>query len=114
MARAMRVFTTRFFAGKIEDQKITPLILIPFVENVFKYGISNHEKTTIVIQINVSPNKIHFFCQNKIFPNHTPVERTGIGIENTCKRLKLVYDGKQTLSINNDNGFFTVELCLNV
>ena len=98
--------------GDIASKYIAPLILIPFVENVFKFGISNHEPCNITIKIAAVQSGIEFYCQNKIFPLATNLESTGIGINNTRKRIDLVYNGKSKLDISNQNGFFTVELSI--
>jgi hypothetical protein len=96
--------------GKLEDKTIVPLLLITFVENVFKYGISNHEQATITIQLTADERSITFYCHNKIFiPAGTP-QRTGIGIANAKKRLEHLYPNKHLLNITNENGFFSVEL----
>ena len=80
------------------------------MENVFKYGISNHENATITIQLTADERSITFYCQNKIFiPAGTP-QRTGIGIANAKKRLAHLYPNKHLLNITNENGFFSVEL----
>jgi two-component system LytT family sensor kinase len=98
--------------GKLNDKSIVPLLLITFVENVFKYGISNHEETTITIQLTADERSITFYCHNKIFkPAGTP-QRTGIGIANAQKRLDHLYPNKHLLNITNENGFFSVELIL--
>jgi hypothetical protein len=98
--------------GKLENKTIMPLLLITFVENVFKYGISNHENTTITIQLVADERSITFYCHNKIFkPAGTP-QRTGIGIANAKKRLEHLYPNKHLLNITNENGFFSVELIL--
>ena len=102
-------FTT---AGNLEQKKIAPLLLMTFVENVFKYGISNHEPSVSTIQIRADDEGIRFYCHNKIF---TPVQQggsTGIGIANTKKRLEHLYANKHLLSISNENGYFSVELAL--
>lgn len=98
--------------GKLENKTIVPLLLIIFVENVFKYGISNHENATITIQLVADERSITFYCHNKIFiPAGTP-QRTGIGIANAKKRLEHLYPNKHLLNITNENGFFSVELIL--
>jgi two-component system, LytTR family, sensor kinase len=98
--------------GRLENKTIVPLLLITFVENVFKYGISNHENTTITIQLVADERSITFYCHNKIFkPAGTP-QRTGIGIANANKRLEHLYPNKHLLNITNENGFFSVELIL--
>ncbi|MBO9199611.1 MULTISPECIES: sensor histidine kinase [Niastella] len=98
--------------GELENKAIVPLLLITFVENVFKYGISNHENATITIQLTASERSITFYCHNKIFiPAGAPI-RTGIGIGNAKKRLEHLYPNKHLLNITNENGFFSVELIL--
>jgi two-component system, LytTR family, sensor kinase len=98
--------------GITENKKIAPLILMTFIENVFKYGISNHEPSAISIKISADEHNITFFCQNKLFETKRNVERTGIGIANTRERLKHLYPDKHFLDIKTGNGFFTVQLTL--
>lgn len=98
--------------GKLENKTIVPLLLITFVENVFKYGISNHENATITIQIVADERSITFYCYNKIFKPAGTSQRTGIGIANAQKRLEHLYPNKHLLNITNENGFFSVELIL--
>jgi len=98
--------------GKLENKTIVPLLLMTFVENVFKYGISNHESATITIQLTADERSITFYCHNKIFKPAGYIQRTGIGIANTKKRLDHLYPNKHLLNITNENGFFSVELIL--
>jgi two-component system LytT family sensor kinase len=99
-------------SGDIEDKNIAPLILMTFIENVFKYGISKHNKSVIVIKINGSKMGISFFCQNRIFPEKEENRRAGIGLKNTRQRLAYLYPGKHTLNIDDENQLYTVELTL--
>ena len=96
--------------GNIVNQKIAPLVLMTFIENVFKYGISKHHQTSIIIKITVDDNKINLYCQNDIFEKNHNNSRRGIGIANTKKRLEHMYAGNYTLDINTDNDLFTVKL----
>jgi hypothetical protein len=98
--------------GKLENKTIVPLMLMTFVENVFKYGISNHESSTITIQLIADERSITFYSHNKIFNPAGNPQRTGIGIANTVKRLEHLYPNKHLLNISNENGFFSVELIL--
>jgi LytS/YehU family sensor histidine kinase len=98
--------------GSLENKTIVPLLLMTFVENVFKYGISNHEPSTITIQLQAEERSITFYCHNKIFKPAGNPQRTGIGIANTQKRLEHLYPNKHLLNITNENGFFSVELIL--
>jgi two-component system LytT family sensor kinase len=97
-------------AGTIGYQRIAPLILMTFIENVFKYGISKHEATEITIKLTVEPNKLSFFSQNSIVESGSKQNRTGIGIKNTRQRLNHIYPGKHRLDIDTENNLFTVHL----
>lgn len=99
-------------SGGIERKKIPPLILMTFVENVFKYGLSKHHKSAIIIKLKGDDTGISFFCQNRIFPDTVEKHRAGIGLRNTKQRLDYLYPGKYLLDINTDNELFTVKLRL--
>ena len=98
--------------GNTEDKKIAPLILMTYIENVFKYGISNHETAPITIQLDITENSITFFCQNRIFSTPRVAERTGIGLLNTKKRLEHLYPGTHELDISSTADLYTVNLKL--
>jgi two-component system LytT family sensor kinase len=97
--------------GDADNKTIPPLVLMTFIENVFKYGISNHEPSVITINIVVN-DSITFFCQNRIFNTKKQTQRTGIGIKNTKQRLEHLYPGKHLLYITSDSEFYTVQLTL--
>jgi hypothetical protein len=99
-------------SGDLDNKKIAPLILMTFIENVFKYGTSNHESSVLTIRIAATDQRIDFFSQNQLFATDRKIERTGIGIDNTRKRLEHLYPAKHRLDITRENGLFTVELSL--
>lgn len=102
-------FTVR---GDMQHKTIPPLILMTFIENIFKYGISKHEPSIIDINIDATETAISFFCQNRIFIRKTDTQRLGIGIKNTKQRLEHLYHGRHLLYITNDDEFYTVQLVL--
>ncbi|TWF35648.1 histidine kinase [Chitinophaga polysaccharea] len=93
---------------------IAPLVLLPFLENAFKYGVSNHEASEINILLNTSEKHIHFFCSNKLFRITDDMQRTGIGIANTRQRLDHLYPDRYELEIREDNGAYAISLQLQV
>ena len=101
-------------AGGPGQVQVAPLLLMTFVENAFKYGTSNHEDTLISIRLEADAHTIRFNCRNKVFATRKQAERTGIGIANTRQRLDHLYPGKYTLDIANSEGFFNVQLVLQV
>lgn len=98
--------------GELEDKRIAPLILMTFIENVFKYGTSSHEASEILISIRVEDDRILFESSNQRFPVEHKLERAGIGIANTRKRLHHLYPGKHELLITRKNNLFIVHLTL--
>lgn len=97
--------------GSPEQKLIGPLVLMTFVENAFKYGISNHQASSIVISLRVDPGNITFQCTNALFPRKQ-TDREGIGIANTRKRLEHLYPKRHTLNITTDEHLYTVDLIL--
>lgn len=99
--------------GNAAGHQISPLILMTFIENVFKYGLSNHVESKIYISVDIKPDQILFYSQNKIFENKHHDERSGLGLKNTKQRLEHLYPDRHTLTIDDTNGLFTVNLILN-
>ncbi|MET0466041.1 MAG: sensor histidine kinase [Chitinophagaceae bacterium] len=100
--------------GRVAGQKIAPLILMNFIENVFKYGISSHEASVIEIKLSAQDDNIRFFCRNRLFQAKAPSDRAGIGVQNTRQRLQRLYPDRHFLNISTDDGFYTVQLTLQV
>ncbi len=99
-------------SGQPENRHIAPLILMTFVENMFKHGISKQKDYMLRIKITIEENSISLFCQNPIFGNTESASRKGIGISNTKQRLEQIYPGKYLLNISNEKELYTVKLTL--
>lgn len=99
-------------SGSITNKQIAPLLLMSFIENAFKYGTSNHERTIIDIKLITDEFNTTFYCKNRLFESKKITERTGTGIENARQRLQHLYANRHLLDINTQNGFFTVQLTL--
>lgn len=97
-------------SGNMQEYSIAPLLLISFVENAFKYGISNHEKTFINISINVSAGILTMLVVNKIIARTEDIAATSIGMLNTRRRLDLLYPDKHALKVEKTADMFTVDL----
>ncbi|MBV8252528.1 MAG: sensor histidine kinase [Chitinophaga sp.] len=91
---------------------IAPLVLLPFVENAFKFGVSNHEATEIQIRLDITADQVHFQCTNRVFKSFPQENRTGIGIANTKQRLEHLYPERYQLTTESRNGIFFVSLIL--
>jgi two-component system LytT family sensor kinase len=93
-------------------RQIAPLLLLPFVENAFKYGISTRERSPIRILLEINENSLYFSISNhKHFSSALKMaDNTGIGINNTRRRLDLLYEGKYELIIDDKTNEFSVHL----
>lgn len=100
--------------GETEGKYMAPLIFIPFVENAFKYGISAKDKSDLYFEVKVDNDNIFFTATNKVVfrENIAEDDNTGIGIQNTKRRLELLYPGKHQLSVTKENNQFIVHLIL--
>lgn len=99
--------------GSPEGKKIAPLILMPFIENSFKYGVNPDEDSSIKIQIELIYGELNMLVENnKVRVALTSFERSGKGIENTKLRLKLLYPLKHVLDISEDEKQFRVHLII--
>ncbi|MCX6238251.1 MAG: sensor histidine kinase [Bacteroidia bacterium] len=97
--------------GNPEGLQISPFILIPFVENAFKHGTSAVEPMLIDITIAVSNDELYFSVKNnKLNITSQDDESTGIGNENTRKRLEMIYKENYTLQIIETDKTFEVKL----
>lgn len=93
--------------GKI----IAPLILIPFIENAFKYGLNPEEDSEISITIDIQENHLTLKVVNKMVVDDVPEElKTEKGIENTTKRLEFIYPNKHTLQIKEIDNYYYIHL----
>ncbi len=98
--------------GNLDNGKIAPLILIPFVENSFKHGIHpNMDKITININFVIQENNLLFSIDNNKYPAITKrKEASGVGIDYTKRRLDLIYGNAYTLSIDDGGDNYLVKL----
>ncbi|MCD8742479.1 histidine kinase [Mucilaginibacter roseus] len=99
-------------SGDASSKKITPLVMMTFVENVFKYGVSKNVASVIDIRVEANAMSISFYCRNRIFGEGVKEQRKGVGIANTRQRLEHLYPGKHLLTINDHDEFYTVNLIL--
>jgi two-component system LytT family sensor kinase len=98
--------------GNTMGKKIVPLVLMTFIENVFKYGVSKNIRSEIDINIDIGPKAIYFECENQIFNTNPENQRAGIGIKNTKQRLEHLYANKHLLNITQVNSQYKVQLTI--
>lgn len=94
---------------EVPDYEIPPLILITFIENAFKHGISYQHDSFIHVTVEVKDNQLCFECRNSKAdkPNE---EKGGVGLANVKQRLNLIYGENYTLNIQDDPDCYDVKL----
>ncbi len=95
--------------GDFEQYKIAALLLIPFIENMFKHGILNRVENPLEIHISIESGVLHLDTSNYINTLHKD-EASGIGLDNVTKRLLLLYPNKHTLQIETKENIYTTSL----
>lgn len=95
------------------DIKLPPLLFIPFVENIFKHGVSYREPSVIDISLQVdAKDGITFRSVNSNHAKSRGDSHHGIGLENLRRRLDLLYPGNYILEINNNGDTFETRLTI--
>jgi sensor histidine kinase YesM len=93
---------------------IAPLLLLPFVENCFKHGASHMiDQPWVNLYVSITDAEMQMKLLNGKPANYqAPAHYHGIGIENVTKRLDLLYAGKYSLDIQEEEEVFIVNLRL--
>jgi len=99
----------------VGNLSISPMLLIPFVENAFKHGISLKKPSYINISFSLKDNVLYFDVSNTVHDKaeNDPEEyKSGIGLENVKQRLSLLYPNRHELIIRESANEFFVHLTL--
>ncbi len=99
--------------GELSGKIISPLLLIPFVENCFKHGIGVIAKdNTIDIRVKLTENLLALSTTNNVAQQRisSSSSRKGTGIDNVMKRLELLYPNKYNLDIDIVENKYVVKL----
>jgi two-component system sensor histidine kinase AlgZ len=96
------------------DILISPLILITFLENAFKHGVSNgNDQCWIKARLEINENRLVYKIANsKIKTMSYPADGEGIGLKNVKRRLDLSYPGKHRLDIDDREDSYSVTLTI--
>jgi LytS/YehU family sensor histidine kinase len=101
--------------GDLSRLKISPMLLIPFVENAIKHGAqSTNEQSTIDISVSIKNNTLHFCVVNSKPSMISISNREGFGLENVKKRLKLLYPNSHVLEIDDTEEKYHVNLAIDL
>ncbi len=95
--------------------QVAPMLLIPFVENAFKHGISLREPSYIKVTLEIKDSTLYFDVSNSKHikqDNDPEKDKNGIGLENVKQRLHLFYPNKHELVIHDTPKEFFVHLTI--
>lgn len=96
-----------------QNQTIVPLILVNLVENGIKHGlhrVSGAAKTEITL--NLDGNMLQLTTYNRLPEVDFLSSQGGVGLENTRRRLEIYYQGKHSFKTETKDGFFKVNLVI--
>lgn len=98
--------------GNSKSKQIPPLLFINFIENAFKYGVSNELESIIEIHIFVKDNSISLFVKNQKVNKNNDLGSYKIGLANIKRRLELIFANDYVLDIENTAKTFQVNLTI--
>ena len=97
----------------LPDSMLPPLLLVIFVENAFKHGISYRTKSFVEISLQPHGDRLLFSCRNsRPEIKHDENMKGGVGLSNVRRRLDLLFPGNYTLDIKEQEDTYTV--CLDI
>lgn len=94
--------------------KIAPMMILPLLENAFKYGIGAAEDGFIRLNIAIQANTLLVEIENSVSVNKDTVQSGGVGLSNVRKRLKLLYPGRHELTARQSNTTYHTKLKLDL
>ena len=103
-----------FECDEVPDKlEIAPLLLVPFIENAFKYVSDNDTPTNFIkAALRFDKGTLFFYCSNTIIPGKPADEQAnkGIGLNNVIKRLQLIYTDQYKLESGIKENTYDVDL----
>jgi len=94
--------------------QIAPLLFISFVENAFKHGTSANQPSNISIHLSTEGKNIRFVCSNTNLPkSNNDKSGSGVGLDNTRRRLELLYPKRYHWVQSLDNDIYRIEITIN-
>jgi two-component system, LytTR family, sensor kinase len=100
--------------GDTQSVRIAPMLLINFVENAFKHGVSLKHPSDIFISLTTTEDQIAFKVENAVHRQNkeNAVQHAGFGLEHTKKLLEMQYPLRHQLQTTEENGRYKVSLIL--
>lgn len=100
--------------GDTENVTISPMILLPFIENAFKHADNKKNENSISIEVAIEKKQIIFECKNRYSKSEVEQEFGGLGNELIKRRLELLYPLNHVLLIGKNDDIYSVNLAINI
>lgn len=100
--------------GEMGNKQVAPMVLLPFVENACKHGISSQGVLNMQANLLIDNDKIVFTVINTRYNNVKNSENNGIGIDNVRRRLQALYPNLHQLDISQTSDSYKVELTITI
>jgi len=100
-------------AGKTDGKMIAPMLLIPFIENSFKHGVSaSISSNYVLMDLKIEGNELFFSIENNKQENNKTNEQPSSksGLKNVKRRLELLYPDQHQLDIEEKEKSYKVNL----
>ena len=93
------------------ELRIPPMLLMTFVENIFKHGIDkSSSENKIDISLQQQDGFLLFQTKNQLHEKPGAASSRGFGIQNLRKRLTILYGDRFKLNVDCSGSFFTAFL----
>jgi len=97
--------------GEFKDYRFEPFIILPIIENAFKYGVDNLNNSFISIEILVMNQQLDLKVVNKVVQRPAMLRKdSGIGLRNIQRRLEILYPNHHQFSSEENNEVFSVKM----
>lgn len=91
-----------------ETTQVSPMLLLPFIENAFKHGVQIDGVLSVNINLKTTKDSLFFRIENT--SPSKKIDKNGIGLENIQKRLKMLYNNQFKLHLTLEENQFIVDL----
>lgn len=99
--------------GNVQEVRIAPLILITFLENAFKHGVSNNRSDSwVTVTLALTGRECVYTVENSKQGVVPEIGKSGIGLQNVQRRLELSYPGHYRLVVEDLPDRYIVHLTL--
>lgn len=99
--------------GNADNLRIAPLVLITFLENAFKHGVSgNNAKSWVNVTIQLEGKQLIYTVENSKPDTANLHEKSGIGLQNVKRRLDLSYPKQYNLITEDKKDVYFVQVTL--